>query len=199
MGFLINGGWVMIALFLCSITAVAIIIQKAIILRQTVIEKDYVQNLKVKLSTDPVDVIIKELQFTRHTAGQIAAKSIELSDAPDETLAAEIQGVIKEDSNRLHSKMNVLSIIITVAPVLGLLGTVIGLMDVFSVIATEGVGKAELLSAGISKALITTVTGLSIAIPLMFIYQYLQAKIDQRLDEWDFIPQQLVVFCKQRR
>ena len=63
----------------------------------------------------------------------------------------------------------------TIAPVLGLLGTVLGLMDVFAVLAVEGVGDAQLLSAGISKAL-TTVAGLSLAIPLIFVHQLLTQK-----------------------
>ena len=82
---------------------------------------------------------------------------------------------------------------------MGLLGTVLGLMDVFSVIATQGAGQAELLSAGISKALVTTVAGLSLSIPLMFVNQYLQTKINHRMDEWDVIPQQIVAFCKQKQ
>ena len=89
--------------------------------------------------------------------------------------------------------------IITTAPVLGLLGTVLGLMDVFSVIAVEGTGQAELLSAGISKALVTTVTGLSLAIPLMFIHQFIEDKIDERLDEWNTVAVQLVAFLNDRK
>ena len=69
-------------------------------------------------------------------------------------------------------------------------------MDVFSVIAIEGVGKAELLSAGISKALVTTVAGLSLAIPLMFIHQMIHEKINKRLDEWNNIPVQLSAYVK---
>ncbi len=195
---LINGGWVMVVILGCSVTALAIIIQKAMALRQTASQPNFIQSVKTKLTTDSTEVVIKELQYSRHVLGQLAAKSLEYWDSSDAALIAEIQQVSQQDVKKLQSKMSVLSIIITAAPVLGLLGTVLGLMDVFSVIALKGAGQAELLSAGISKALITTVAGLSLSIPLMFIYQYLQSKINHRLDEWDSVPQQLVAFCKQR-
>ena len=196
---IMNGGWVMIAILLCSITATAIVIQKMFFLKQTSIQKDFVQKLKAKLTTDSLETVIKELQYSREIIGQLSAKALEYWDSQEGTLAAEIQVVAQDDIDKLNSKMNLLSIIITAAPVMGLLGTVLGLMDVFSVIATQGAGQAELLSAGISKALVTTVAGLSLSIPLMFVNQYLQTKINHRMDEWDVIPQQIVAFCKQKQ
>ena len=120
-------------------------------------------------------------------AGQIAAKSIEQHESSKDVLQAEINHVTRKDMDELLSKMNVLSIIVTAAPVLGLLGTVLGLMDVFSVIAVDGSVNVELLSGGISKALVTTVAGLSLSVPLMFIHQFLDSKIDERLNEWENI------------
>ena len=156
------------------------------------------QKIKAKLTTDSHESVVKELQYSREIVGQLAAKAIEYWDQTD-AWASEVQVVAQNDIDKLNSKMSLLSIIITAAPVLGLLGTVLGLMDVFSVIATQGAGQAELLSSGISKALVTTVAGLSVSIPLMFVNQYLLTKINHRLDEWDSIPQQLAAFCKQKR
>ena len=96
----------------------------------------------------------------------------------------------------IKSKIGFISMVATISPVLGLLGTVLGLMDVFSVLAVEGVGNAQLLSGGISKALITTVAGLSLAIPLMFVHQLLTQKVEKRLDQWDRIPTQLVALLR---
>ena len=197
MGLISNGGWVMAVILGLSITALAIVLQKLLMIKATRSEDNFIQSVKTKLTTESRESVLKGLQYA-HTAGQIAAKSIEKHGASDAAISAEIAEVCKQDVKELTSKMSVLSMIITTAPVLGLLGTVLGLMDVFSVIALEGTGQAELLSAGISKALVTTVAGLSLAIPLMFVHQFLNAKINERLDEWDNIPVQLLAVLNDR-
>jgi biopolymer transport protein ExbB len=73
-----------------------------------------------------------------------------------------------------------------ITPLLGLLGTVIGMIQVFSVITTEGVGNPTVLSGGISQALITTAAGLSVAIPSLMFYRYLRGRVEE-----------LVVFMEQ--
>ena len=196
MGLMVNGGWVMLILFGLSITAGAIVFQKILMLRATALNQQFIQTVKAKLKTQGVDVVMNELRYSSQVEDQIAAKTIEVLGASQDTLAAEICELTRQDVESLTGKMNVLSMIITAAPVLGLLGTVLGLMDVFSVIAIDGVGKAELLSAGISKALVTTVAGLSLAIPLMFIHQMIHEKINKRLDEWNNIPVQLSAYVK---
>jgi biopolymer transport protein ExbB len=66
-----------------------------------------------------------------------------------------------------------------VAPVLGLLGTVIGMIKVFAVITTQGVGDAGVLAGGISEALITTAAGLTVAIPALMFHRYFRGRIDE--------------------
>jgi len=199
MGFMMNGGWVMVVLLGLSVTSLAIVLQKIVLLKSTKISPNFVHSLKAKLMTDGPDEVWKKLKNSRKLVGKIAAKSIEKHASSEASLSSEITELTKKDVEELTSKMNLLSMIITTAPVLGLLGTVLGLMDVFSVIAVEGTGQAELLSAGISKALVTTVTGLSLAIPLMFIHQFIGDKIDERLDEWNTIAVQLVTFLNDRK
>ena len=194
MAVLMNGGWVMVALLILSVTALAIVLQKLFLIKKTTLKPNFIQSIKTRLSTDTKENLIDELILSKRVSGKIAAKTIEKYGVSESVINAEIFDLTKDDITNLTSKMNLLSMIITTAPILGLLGTVLGLMDVFSVIAVEGTGQAELLSAGISKALVTTVTGLSLAIPLMFVHQFLTSKIDDRLDEWDNIPVQLLAY-----
>lgn len=196
MGFLQAGGVVLWLILGLSVTALAIAIQKVLLLKASAIDAQFIHTVKAKLTTDQKESVVKELQYSRQLEGQLAAVAIQKYNGSDAAIAAELDAVIRADVARLNNKMSVLSIIITVAPVLGLLGTVLGLMDVFSVLAVNGVGDAQELSAGISKALVTTVAGLSLAIPLMFIHQFLSSKISQRLDEWDQIPTQLVAHLR---
>jgi biopolymer transport protein ExbB len=95
--------------------------------------------------------------------------------------------VVKEslqDSGRqvvhdLERYLNTLGTIAAITPLLGLLGTVIGMIDVFNVIALRGSGETELLADGISKALVTTAGGLTVAIPSLLFYRYFQGRVDE--------------------
>ena len=198
MGVIFQGGWVMVALLACSVTAVAIVIQKFLIIKESEVKQSFINSIVNRLSVEKIAIVKKDLQLNTSIAGKIAATCLTYFNSADDILEYELNRVTKEDRVRLESKISALSIIITVAPVLGLLGTVIGLMDVFSVIALEGTGQTELLSTGISKALITTVTGLSLAIPLMFVFQFLQTRISKLYDDWDELARQLIPICKNR-
>ena len=198
MGVIFQGGWVMIALLCCSITAVSIVIQKFLIISDSKVKQTFVNSILDRLAVEKIINVKNDLERTSTISGKIANTCLTYFNASDDILEYELHKVTKGDRVRLESKMSALSIIITVAPVLGLLGTVIGLMDVFSVIALEGTGQTELLSTGISKALITTVTGLSLAIPLMFVFQFLQTKIGKLYDDWDELARQLIPICKKR-
>ena len=81
----------------------------------------------------------------------------------------------------LERYLNTLGTIAAITPLLGLLGTVIGMIKVFTVITTSGVGNAELLAGGISEALITTAAGLTVAIPSLMFYRFLRRKVDELL------------------
>tara|TARA_A100001015_G_C15028776_1_gene731960 strand:- start:1381 stop:1974 length:594 start_codon:yes stop_codon:yes gene_type:complete len=193
---LINGGWVLWIILGLSVTALAITFQKLWFLKSSKVDPQFIQTIKTQLTTDNQADVIKKLQYARNIEGQLAVLAIQKYKASDAVISAEVSEITKPEIQLVNSKMGILSMIITVAPVLGLLGTVLGLMDVFAVLAIEGVGNAQLLSAGISKALITTVAGLSLAIPLIFIHQVLTSKIDERLDDWDHIPTQLIAYLR---
>jgi biopolymer transport protein ExbB len=78
----------------------------------------------------------------------------------------------------LASYLNTLGTVAAVSPLLGLLGTVIGMIKVFAGITTQGVGDASILAGGISEALITTAAGLSVAIPTLMFYRYFRNRVD---------------------
>ena len=89
-----------------------------------------------------------------------------------------------EDTGRhvvhdLERYLNTLGTVAAITPLLGLLGTVLGIMRVFAVITSQGTGNAQALAGGIAEALITTAAGLAIAIPTLIIYRYFRGKIDE--------------------
>jgi biopolymer transport protein ExbB len=106
----------------------------------------------------------------------------------------ETQEAIKETAMQeipnLEKRLGVLATIANITPLLGLLGTVTGMIRAFSVIQAKGVGHAGELAGGISQALITTAAGLTIAIPTLVAYNYLSTKVDERIHEIEKSSQQ---------
>lgn len=177
---ILAGGWIMLPLFLCSIIALAIIIERSWCLR---INKIIPQGLAASVVND----------LKNKTLSQSKLTAIQSSSALGSLLIIGIKNHKKdriiilnllEDAGRsiihkLERNLTMLGTIATITPLLGLLGTVIGMIDVFSIITEQGVGNANTLAGGISQALITTAAGLSIAIPSLVFYRSFQRRLDE--------------------
>ena len=94
-------------------------------------------------------------------------------------MKASIEEVANQVVHAMERYLNTLGTVAAITPLLGLLGTVIGMIDVFAAISIEGTGNTQVLSGGISVALITTATGLTVAIPSLFFYRFFQRKVDE--------------------
>ncbi|MEC8678100.1 MAG: MotA/TolQ/ExbB proton channel family protein [Candidatus Margulisiibacteriota bacterium] len=191
-----NGGWVLWVIIALSISSLAIVIQKLWFLKETRVSPLFLQTVKQQLNAAGKDHVIEHLQQNKNMESQLALLAVTQYKLSDDIIESNLKEVTQNELQLIKSKIGFISMVATIAPVLGLLGTVLGLMDVFAVLAVEGVGDAQLLSAGISKALITTVAGLSLAIPLIFVHQLLIQKVEKRLDQWDRIPTQLIALLR---
>jgi biopolymer transport protein ExbB len=96
-----------------------------------------------------------------------------------EVMKEVIEEVGRQVVHELERYLNTLGTIASITPLLGLLGTVIGMIKVFAAITTSGVGDPGVLAGGISEALITTAAGLSVAIPSLMLYRYLRGKVEK--------------------
>ena len=110
--------------------------------------------------------------------GRILAVGL-TSDANErEVMKQNIEDVGRHVAHELGRFLNTLGTIASITPLLGLLGTVIGMIKVFSVITTQGIGDPSVLAEGISEALVTTAAGLSVAIPTLMFYRYYRGKVE---------------------
>lgn len=192
MTILVQGGVVLWAIVGLSVLALAIIIEKIWLL--ALCRTDNVFLKKIAQDLNPKDRIdwVKKWQGSKRLDHQLAVIVLQHYGLPRNSIRDYLVIKLQDSANQLTSKVGTLSIIITVAPMLGLLGTVLGLVDVFSVLSMDGgMDQAKLLSMGISKALITTGGGLILAIPLILIQHLLERVINRRLDQWDTIPSDL--------
>ncbi len=174
---LISGGPVMIPLGVLSLVALAIIIERLWVLRRSnFLENSTVQTLSGLLASGRYDAAV---EFCRRHPGpftDLVSALVENRHAPYEELKEILEDTGRLQLMGLQRGLPALATIVAGAPLLGLLGTVIGMIKIFSVVATSGSGITEQLSSGISQALITTATGLVIAIPALFTHSYLESR-----------------------
>jgi biopolymer transport protein ExbB len=149
---------------------------------------------RIRVSSDTQVVPFARFLFSnRKGAGEIAAKArgflrrlfaeaFAHADEPRDQLEEVLYDRIHAEVPRLENKMHVLSVGAAVAPLLGLLGTVTGMIHTFRLITIFGSGDARLLSSGISEALITTEAGLITAIPLLFLHAVLSRRVRTIVD-----------------
>lgn len=110
--------------------------------------------------------------------GRILAAGLVNRHHPREVMKESIEEAGRHVAHDLERFLNSLGTIATITPLLGLLGTVIGMIKVFAAITAHGVGNAAVLAGGISEALITTAAGLSVAIPSLMAYRYFRGRVD---------------------
>lgn len=174
-----SGGWLMIPIILCSIAVVAISIERLIALNP---EKIAPRNLLAQvwgwIKNNQLDAQkIRELKATS-PLGQILAAGLSNSSHGRDVMKESIQEAASHVIHDMERYLNTLGTIAAVAPLLGLLGTVIGMIKVFTAIMLQGTGNAGVLAGGISEALITTAAGLSVAIPALIMHRFYSRRID---------------------
>jgi biopolymer transport protein ExbB len=116
---------------------------------------------------------------TSSPLGQILAAGITSHRRGRDVMKESIEEVANQVVHELERYLNTLGTVAAITPLLGLLGTVIGMIKVFTAIQLEGTGNAAVLAGGISEALITTAAGLTVAIPSLFFHRYFQRKVDE--------------------
>lgn len=174
------GGWLMLPIIACSVLALAIVIERCWSLqRNRVLPRHLVAEVWNKLRVDAMDADgIRSLR--RHSPlGRVLATGVINRHLSREVMMECIEDTGRHEAHNLERYLNTLGTIAAISPLLGLLGTVVGMIDVFSTISSQGVGNAPALAGGISQALITTAAGLVVAIPALMAYRYLRGRVDE--------------------
>ncbi|MBL4567520.1 MAG: MotA/TolQ/ExbB proton channel family protein [Porticoccus sp.] len=182
----IAGGWLMLPIILSSVVMIAIAIERYWSLRPS----------KVVPPTllGQVWHWLKQNQLTKENIhelrgssalGSILAAGISNSGHGREVMKDSIEEAAVQVVHSLEKHLVPLGTIAAVTPLLGLLGTVIGMIKVFTAIMIEGTGNAGVLAGGISEALITTAAGLSVAIPALIIHKYFERRVDSLVVEME--------------
>ena len=182
-----KGGWLMVAIFICSLVAVAIIVERWITLHKAKINAhSFFMEIKGLILKGDITEAIERCRKTPGPVTSILRAGIERYDQTKEEIKEAVESSGKIEVHNLERYLGVLATIAAVAPLLGFLGTVTGMIKAFMRIeALGGNVNASVLAGGIWEALVTTASGLTVGIPVLIFYNYFQGKVDRFVYEME--------------
>ncbi len=177
--YLSRGGITMIPLLLSSIISLAVIIERAVTLRRKkILIPEIVAVVESLDRTEDIPLAVAICERHRGVFADVILTGLANIDLPPAEMRELLNDQGRQEVRILERGLPTLETIAGVAPLLGLLGTVLGMIKVFTVISRVGTGQASQLAGGISEALITTVAGLVIGIPSLIMYNYYSTKAE---------------------
>ena len=173
------GGWLMWPIIACSVVAVAIVLERLWTLQEKRVLPVSVANQVMELmQRDQIDV--KQIQEVHQGSpfGQVLAAGLAYRHAARDVLKEVIEDTGRHVVHELERYLSTLGTIAAISPLLGLLGTVSGMIRSFTAITADGVPNPAVLAGGISEALVATAAGLTVAIPSLIAYRYLRGRVE---------------------
>jgi biopolymer transport protein ExbB len=173
------GGWLMLPILLCSVVALGICVERLITLNAEKISPPHLlARVWTQLKNNELDAIKLRTLRASSPLGEILAAGLGNAHHGRDVMKESIEEAASHVVHSLERYLNPLGTIAAVTPLLGLLGTVVGMIKVFTEIMAQGTGNASVLAGGISEALVTTAAGLSVAIPSLIMHRYFVSRID---------------------
>jgi len=176
----IKGGVVMWPLLVCSVAAVAIILERTWALqRKRIIAGELVAEIQRQPRRPDLTETVRTLtQQDATVLGELARTALSHAWLTKSENVEAVQAMARQQMAKLERGLTTLALVVELGPLLGLLGAVSGMVRVFGDVAKHGIRDPQLISGGISEALIATFTGLAISIPALVAYMYLRRRID---------------------
>ncbi len=173
----INGGPVMYPLLACSVVALTVIVERTIFWITVDIKKNQslADEVLALCQVGDWDGVREKAKGSKNTIIRILVTGILHRDF---SMTKAMESAAADEIKRMRRYMGVLDTMITVAPLMGIFGTVIGIIISFQALGTSGIGQPQVVTAGIAQALITTAAGLGIAILSVFPYNYFNAQVE---------------------
>lgn len=195
-----QGGPVLLVQLVCSIAALAIVLERFFYLRHDkVVRIDLYQTILRQVKGGDLPGALSSAQSDASPMMKICATALTHAEQGPRELRETIEDAGRLEAPRLERYLGALHTVAVITPLLGLLGTVLGMMHVFDTIVTEGAGNTQLLAGGIAEAMVTTAAGLTIAIPALVFYNFLSKRAENLLVEMEGMAIELHRALKGRR
>lgn len=191
--FVIKGGPAMVVIAACSLVAVAVVVERLILTRRNAVAPGEFADQVKSVAGDPARAL-DLCKANKSALGPILATAIRHRAEPEEFIKKAVSETGKREIVRLRHRMRLLSALPQVATMLGLFGTILGMIKTFQAVAASGqsLGKTELLARGIFEAWACTAAGLIVAIPTLIMYHVLMGRIDARVSDLDRIASDFI-------
>ena len=174
------GGWFMWPLLICSITIISISIERFWILQERLVSPSGLdKQVKNLIDRDLLDDYQERAVADISSLGDLLITVYKYKELSRDLLESKLEEKSIEIKYKLETNLSMLGIVSTISPLLGLLGTVVGMITVFSTFQSSGAASPDLLASGISQALITTAFGLMIAVPGLILHRYFEQKVNK--------------------
>ncbi|MGM0501902.1 MAG: MotA/TolQ/ExbB proton channel family protein [Bacillota bacterium] len=180
-----QGGVTIVPLVVLSIVGLAISLERFIYLKKAKTNNyNLINKVRVKLDDNQVKASKSILEDEKAPVAGMLLEGLNYLGQDKDELRKNLQLVGENQIKKLEKGLNALNFIASVSPLLGLLGTVLGIIDSFNILsAAQGIANPGALSVGIAQALISTAVGLIVAIPIMLMYSYLVSLVEKRTSE----------------
>jgi len=201
-----QGGFFMVLLLLCSVTSIMVMFLRGVALRRSVVMPPAIeQEIESLQPGDNTDAIVKLARLVRgdeSPLARIAQVGLQHLQWPKAENVEAVQTKARHEIVHLESGLFILEIIVGIAPLLGLLGAVSGLVTVFANFGNSVESDPHIIAKGISEALSTTIVGIAVAIPSLIAYSYFSKKVETMAAEMETLIADLIAKCyfqKKRR
>ncbi len=173
--FLLKGGWIMWPLFVCAILSVAVMIERTWVLRKANARAhETAEQVQSLLIEGRIDDALAAAERADSPVGRVLAAGIRNREKPSGLVEAALVAAAMKEVPKLNRRLGILDTIITLSPLLGLLGTITGMISAFQVVATaSGASAAPAITGGVAEALIATASGLAVAVTTLPVFNSL--------------------------
>ena len=178
--YLTAGGCFMLPLLICSVLLISIVIERIWFLQKRLVSPEGLLRTFINHSKDQSITIQQQDSYVESSSlGELLVTAYRFKDKPRNIVEDKVVEASSNVRMKLERNLNMLGIIASISPLLGLLGTVVGMITVFANInLVDGSSNSDLLASGISEALITTAFGLLVAVPGLIFYKYFSARVN---------------------
>jgi biopolymer transport protein ExbB len=197
---ILAGRTMMIPIGIASLVGLTVIIERVLVLRQGRIIRPQIAEAVETLSASR-DLSTAYATCDRHPGAfaNIVKAGLDHADNDWTIIRDVLEEAGRQEATRLTRRLGILETVAAVSPLLGLLGTVLGMIRVFATISAAGLGNPETLSSGISEAMVTTAAGLIIGIPALVAYNWLNGRADRIIFELEFYSSKVLDTLRRRR
>lgn len=188
-----KGGVMMYPILFSSVLMLGIAIERLYNLRRkNVINSDFLENVRNQWDWKDIKKTLQLCNSYDNSLSRILKVGVLRVGGKLDEIERAIEGAGQHEASLMNSNLRVLGAVANITPMMGLLGTVFGMIKAFNVISLSGTGNPGLVASGISEALITTAAGMVVGIPALALYHYFRGKIDRYVFEMEEISFQLI-------